>query len=206
MSVVIRNQHQQAPPTVQIGPAPTVSTNTAHEELLRSVASQLERLARKMLRRFPGVQHCVQTDEVLQNSLLRLLRALREVQPTSMRDFFGLAAVQMRRELIDLARHFESLSQTTNLFDLPTITGSASPPLWNPGADSVAQQDLERWSSFHQEVENLPVEEREVVSLIFYHGWKHQDIADRFDVCVQTVQRRWQRAMIELHDLLARVE
>src|ERR1051326_1878602 len=78
----------------------------ARDELLRSVCPRLEHLARKMLRRYPSVQRWAETDDVLQNALLRLLRALQEVWPSSTREFLGLAAAQMRRELLDLARHF----------------------------------------------------------------------------------------------------
>src|SRR5262245_27017349 len=45
----------------------------ARNELLQRVAKRLERLARKMLQRYPGVQRWADTDDVLQNSLLRLL-------------------------------------------------------------------------------------------------------------------------------------
>ena len=48
-----------------------------------------------------------QTDDVLQNAVVRLLRALEEVRPPSVRAFFGLAATQMRRELLDLARRYQ---------------------------------------------------------------------------------------------------
>src|SRR5947209_7323531 len=79
---------------------------SAREELLRSLGDRLERLARKMLGRFASVRRWADTGDVLQSALMRLLRALTEVRPASMRDFFGLAAEQMRRELLDLARHF----------------------------------------------------------------------------------------------------
>jgi RNA polymerase sigma-70 factor (ECF subfamily) len=46
-----------------------------------------------------------QTDDVLQNATPRLCRALRETTPPTVRDFFRLAALHVRRELIDLARH-----------------------------------------------------------------------------------------------------
>src|SRR5437868_627680 len=77
---------------------------TARDELLKSVVHRLERLARKMLGRFPSVRGWADTGDVLQSALMRLLRALQEVRPPSVRDFFGLAAEQMRRELLDLAR------------------------------------------------------------------------------------------------------
>src|SRR4051794_9362283 len=78
----------------------------ARDELLRATCGRLERLARKMLRRFPGVHRWAETGDVLQSALLRLLRALEQVRPASTRDFFGLAAEQMRRELLDLSRRF----------------------------------------------------------------------------------------------------
>src|SRR5207253_4639396 len=80
----------------------------ARDELIRSVCGNLERLARKMLQRYPGVRRWEETGDVLQNALLRLLRAVQEIKPPTMRDFFGLAAEQVRRVLIDLARHYRS--------------------------------------------------------------------------------------------------
>src|SRR5437899_156328 len=82
---------------------------SAYDELLSATGNRLERLARKMLGRFPNVQNVADTSDVLQSSLLRLLHALREVRPGSMKDFFGLAAEQMRRELLDLARAHSSI-------------------------------------------------------------------------------------------------
>src|SRR4051812_10202529 len=79
----------------------------ARDELLRHVTGRLERLTRKMLKDYPGVRRWTETGDVLQNALLRLLRALADVQPATVRDFFALATVQVRRELLDLARHFQ---------------------------------------------------------------------------------------------------
>src|SRR2546430_13327611 len=76
----------------------------ARDELLRACWGRLERLARKMLVRFPDVRRVTETGDVLQSALIRLLRALEKLDVPSTRDFFGLAAEQMRRELLDLAR------------------------------------------------------------------------------------------------------
>src|SRR5262249_28446366 len=80
--------------------------SAARDELLAQVYERLQRLARKMRKGFPGVKRWAQTDDVLHNALLRLLRALPEVPPGSLRDFFGLTMEQIRRELLDLARHY----------------------------------------------------------------------------------------------------
>src|SRR5690348_15919315 len=79
---------------------------SAREELLRSVAGRLEALAGQMLQRFPTVRRWADAADVLQNALLRLLRSLETVDVRSTRDFYGLAATQIRRELLDLTRHF----------------------------------------------------------------------------------------------------
>src|SRR5271157_4662960 len=78
----------------------------AWEELHQHVGGRLEALAHRMLRGFPEVRRFESTGDVLQNATLRLLRALREVRPGSVHEFFGLAGVQLRRELLDLKRHY----------------------------------------------------------------------------------------------------
>src|SRR5438034_9462785 len=75
---------------------------SARDELLRASCGHLERLARKMLQQYPRVRRWEETGDVLQNALLRLFRALKTVRPDSARAFFGLAAEQIRRELLDL--------------------------------------------------------------------------------------------------------
>src|SRR5438034_560206 len=78
----------------------------AADELVRAVAQRLEHVTRKMLRGFPTVRGWAETGNVLQGSLLRLLHTLRHLQPESTRHFFNLAAVHIRRELLDLARRY----------------------------------------------------------------------------------------------------
>jgi RNA polymerase sigma factor (sigma-70 family) len=137
----------------------------ARDELLRAVCGRLERLARKMLRRFPSVQRWAQTDDVLQNALMRLLRALEHVRPDSVRDFFGLAAEQMRRELLDLARHFHGpLGAGAHHH---SAGGSDVRPVENE-ADEASEggDNLDKWAAFHAAVAGLPAEEREVVGLM----------------------------------------
>jgi hypothetical protein len=73
---------------------------SARDELIRGFQSRLELLARKMVGRHRRVIRWVDGEDVLQNALLRLLRTLETVQPDSASAFFGLAAEQMRRELL----------------------------------------------------------------------------------------------------------
>jgi RNA polymerase sigma-70 factor (ECF subfamily) len=169
----------------------------AREELFRSVGDRLERLARKMLDRFASVRRWADTGDILQNALVRLLRALREVRPESMRAFYGLAAEQMRRELLDLARHFAAAARADHPLpnDSQLATSGAVAGEGDPG-------ELELWQHFHQAVRELPAPEREVMSLTYYHGWSQAQIAELFQVDERTIRRRWRAACLQLQTRL----
>jgi RNA polymerase sigma-70 factor (ECF subfamily) len=163
----------------------------ATNEMLRAAEKRLEALARKMLDRFPSVRRFEETDDVLQSSLVRLVRALREVEPTSVRDFFGLAAEQMRRELVDLARHYYGpFGQGAN-----TVDGPRDAPATGPPDPAEGPHDLERWRAFHDNIAGLPDREREVVGLIFYHGQTKAEAAESLGVNERTVRRLWTAAL-----------
>jgi RNA polymerase sigma factor (sigma-70 family) len=174
----------------------------AGDELLRAVGNRLERLARKMLGRFPDVHRWAETDDVLQNALMRLLRALEQVRPASVRDFFGLAAEQMRRELLDLARHFHGPEGSAAHHESGVLAENGEARALDPPDGTESPDELHKWSVFHQEVGNLPVEERELVGLIFYHGWKQGAVAELFGITVRTVQRRWESALLKLRSAM----
>ncbi|AMV26571.1 ECF RNA polymerase sigma factor SigE [Gemmata sp. SH-PL17] len=166
----------------------------AADELLRATGKRLEKLARRMTRSFPNVRAQADTGDVLQNSTIRLLRSLRTMHPETTRDFFNLAAVHIRRELIDLARRCRGKAWLP--FDVP---GDSHPPV-EPAAD--APPDFDLWVRFHEAVDELPVEEREVVGLVFYHGWTQIRIAQLFQVDERTIRRRWSRACERIREII----
>lgn len=161
--------------------------NKALDSLLRRTEERLELFARRMLQGFPGVQAREQVEDVLQNTLLRLTRALRQETPASVAEFFGLAALHMRRELLDLARSHARRPTTPLCKDLPDANAG------DPGR-------LDRWTALHAAVEELPVELREVFSCTFYHGWTQSQIAEILGISVRQVRRLWVRACLRLKD------
>lgn len=174
---------------------------SAQEELLRHLCERLERLTRKMLRGFPKVRQHVETGDVLQGATLRLLAALRDVRPDSVRALFGLAAQQVRRELLDLARrlygpHGLGTNQVGTDRNGDARLGSGSPDT------AASPADLAEWTEFHELIARLPDEEREVMDLLFYHGFAQEEAAELLGVSQRTVQRRWRAALLRLHDAL----
>jgi RNA polymerase sigma-70 factor (ECF subfamily) len=173
---------------------------SARNELLEHVCDRLRRLTRKMLKGFPGVKRYAETDDVLQNVLLRLLRALEDVRPTSTREFLGLAAAQVRRELIDLARHFFGPQGAGAHQASSAGESTARPP--EPADATFDPSALAEWREFHEQVGRLPEDEREAVDLLYYQGLAQADAAALLNVSVRTLQRRWQGAQLKLHEAL----
>jgi RNA polymerase sigma-70 factor (ECF subfamily) len=175
---------------------------SARDELLRATQERLEQLARRMLRKFPNVRRWTDSGDVFQGAVLRLLRSLEAVRPAGVRDFFNLAAVHIRRELLDLARHYGGpLGIGANHASVGPgdSRGPAVPEAQDRGPDVA---ELERWAALHEAVESLPAEEREVFGLTFYHGWTQAQIAELFAVDERTVRRRWKAACLTLHHTL----
>jgi RNA polymerase sigma-70 factor (ECF subfamily) len=176
----------------------------ARDELLNHVCDRLRRLTRKMLRGYVNVKRYAETDDVLQNSLVRLLRSLEAVQPQDMRQFFGLATVQIRRELIDQARHFYGPlgAGAHHASTPPAAPGDSAAPRHEPVDASHDPGHLAEWCELHQQIERLPADERETVELIYYQGLQQNEAAELIGVSVRTVQRRWQTALLKLHQVL----
>jgi RNA polymerase sigma-70 factor (ECF subfamily) len=174
----------------------------AREALFRHAAGRLERIARKMLQGFPGVRRWAQTDDVLQGALLRLLRALEEVRPRSMREFFGLSAEQVRRELIDLARHYYGPQGMGANHASADRHEDGRAPAYEKADLSHEPSALAGWCELHEQARRLPEPEREAFLLLFYQGLPQAEAAALLGVSVRAVQRRWQSALLKLHQVL----
>lgn len=167
---------------------------TAYEELLSIASTRLHKLARKMLRDFPRLRRWEQTDDVFQTAALKLHRSLSEVQPESVRQFFGLAATQIRRTLIDLARqHYGPEGQA--------IKHESDAGREHPGTFD-SPESLASWAEFHEQVEQLPDAERETFQLLWYSGITQREAAKILDISESTVLRRYFRAKLSLRDAL----
>jgi RNA polymerase sigma-70 factor (ECF subfamily) len=171
----------------------------AVEALLRHCGERLRILTRRMLGDFQRVRRWVETDDVLQSALLRLLGALRSVRPQTPRDFFALASLQIRRELLDLARHFYGPEGIGANHDSQRPAGSSGSGVYEPADVRQEPASRARWMELHELIDRLPAEEREVIGLLFYQGLSQAEAAEVLNVGLRTVQRRWHDALCRLH-------
>jgi RNA polymerase sigma-70 factor (ECF subfamily) len=177
---------------------------SARDELLRIACERLTRLARKMLRGYPSVGRWEQTDDVLQNAALRLCRALDAIQPATVRSFINLAAVQIRRELIDLARHYDGphgpgRHHASRHGSAGSAGGAGTPEAITDTGDPAR---LATWTEFHDIVGALPVEQLEIFNLLWYQGLSQAEAAALLGVSERVVKYRWRSARLALHERL----
>lgn len=173
----------------------------ARSRIIDHACERLRLLTRKMLRGYPKVKRWSETDDVLQNAMIRLHRSLITVTPETPRLFYGLAATQIRRELIDLARsqngpHGVGTNHNSD-HDNIVVDQPAQP---------LAPESLSEWSRFHEQVDQLPDDQREIVNLLWYEGLSQPEAATVIGVSLATVKRRWQAARMTLFETLRNLD
>lgn len=179
---------------------------SALDALFEHAMERMRWMARKRLHNNPSIQRKEQTDDILQGVALRMLRALKDVKPPTVRDLLNLTATQIRREMIDLYRHHygkegDAAHQAPDP-GKPDSQGNVRPrveaePDSEPGPSSQA-----RANELDERVQSLPDEEREVFNLLFYLSMSQLEVAQQLGVSVPTVKRRWRKARLLLHDVL----
>ena len=118
--------------------------------------------------------------------------------------FFKLAAKQIRRELIDLYRHHYGAEGdgAHHASDPGHKADDGMPPLHDGADPATGVSTAFEQTQFHEKVQELPEEERDVFLLIFYEGMQQADVAKVVGMSERTVKRRWRDAQISLRKLL----
>lgn len=174
--------------------------DSARHTVLELVSDRLYRLTRVMFHQFPALRSWEETPDIHQRAMLRLYQALGDIHPDNSRQLFNLAALQVKRILIDLARHYSGANERSCRFPMPLGNhhGSHVDAPHEPRDDSSQPGTLDNWTAFHEGIDALPEQEREVAMLIFYDGLGQEEVAALLNVSVRTVKRLWQSAKMIL--------
>jgi RNA polymerase sigma factor (TIGR02999 family) len=174
--------------------------SAARTEVLALTYARLRLLARKMFHQdFPRLGNLHETDSILHEAVLRLFRALQEVPLPSVQDFLTFSAAQIRRVLLDMARHQGYRDRKIHQASGPLLAEHRDPAHTSSDPAYLAQ-----WSEFHEKVRELPEEEREVVDLYWYQGLTQAETARVLGVHEKAVSRRWLSARLKLSEWLPR--
>ncbi len=169
----------------------------ARNRVFELCGERLYVLARRMLSRFPRVRRWNDTDDLFQAAALRLHRALAKTQPESARGLLALAGTQMHRELVDLARRYSGQGAYEANHETNVIgEDDSGRPRHAVDQAPDRAEPLERWTAFHQAVEQLPPDAREVFDLVWYMGASQETAAVVIGCSPRTVKSRWRQARV----------
>jgi RNA polymerase sigma factor (sigma-70 family) len=165
--------------------------------LLARAAERLQELCSKLLRRhYPRLTRGpmnLHSEEMLGGVVERLIKAMREIRPTNVRQFFALANRHMRWELNDLARRLDR--QAVASLASGDIAASAPEP-------PSTQEDNSSLQRILHAIESLPEEEREAFNLVRIQCMSHAEAAGVIGCATKTVQRRISRGIVLLEEHL----
>lgn len=169
---------------------------SARDTIIELIAGRLRALAHRMLSRFPKVRRWDDTDDVFQNAALRLHRSLGQMTLTEPRSVMAVAATELHRELLDLARrHAGPMSYAAN-HGTNVVPAADRDDNGVHHVDRAAAPDeaLDRWAAFHRAVESLDPPEREVFDMVWYLGCDQKTVAAALGCSERTVKSRWKAA------------
>jgi RNA polymerase sigma factor (TIGR02999 family) len=163
------------------------------DRMLSIVYAELRRLAASYLRR-ERPDHTLQPTALVHEAFMRLVNQ-RQVDWSNRAQFMGLAAVMMRRILVNHARDRVAGKRGGGAEHVPlTLAGEGI------GAAEVNLLDL------HEALERLgEADQRKarIVELKFFGGLTNDEIADTLRISTATVERDWKFARAWLHDAVS---
>ena len=169
--------------------------DTPAEPIVRALLDRAVRrlhvlCATLLYKSYPRLTHPplnLQADELLGAVVERLLKALREARPRTVRQLFALANQHMRWELNDLARRLDEQPAAVDLCEelvpSPVSNGSGLTP------DGLRML---------QAIDALSEEERETFDLVRIQGMTQSEAAEILGVTIRTVRRRLNRSVLLL--------
>lgn len=165
-------------------------------ELLARSLDRLNLLCRSMLfRKYPRLAQPpgnLEPDEMLSAVAERMLKAMRQVRPQTVRQFFGLANQHIRWELNDVARRLDKQAPAAEVREsFVAAVGESSGSQLGPDATRILDA-----------IEKLPDEEREAFDLVRIQELTQAEAAEVIGVGLRTVQRRLNRALVLLAEAL----
>jgi RNA polymerase sigma factor (sigma-70 family) len=173
----------------------------ALNRLIAACQGQIEHLTRRQLRNHPEFRDGFNdTDDIVQEASVSLFKALQHLQPESEQHLFNLAAMQVRRRIIDLARKFRGPQSPVALRATNVVRHADGDIVRSEQAAAAATAPslLDDWERFHQAVDSLPEKMKTTFSMRFYLAAKPTNIAQTLGCDVRTVRRYWSAAKEEI--------
>jgi RNA polymerase sigma factor (TIGR02999 family) len=158
---------------------------SALERLIPLVFQDLREIAGRLFRRENEV-HTLQPTALVNEVYLRLIDQ-RKIHWQNSEQFFGTAALMMRRILVDYAKGRGAAKRGSSAVKLPLDDAIGV-------ADMPENLDLVGLDEALTRLAELDPREGRVVEMRFFMGLSHEEIAEVLGISATTVKREWRTA------------
>lgn len=162
---------------------------SALERLIPLVFEDLRQIASRMFRR-ESDGHTLQPTALVNEMYLRLM-GQRKIHWANREQFFGVAALLMRRILVDYAKGRHAVKRGSGAVKLPLDEALGLAAV----QENINFEDLDEALSRLAEID--PRQSR-IVEMRFFTGLSHEEIAEVLGLSVTTVKREWKTARLWL--------
>ncbi|HEY3568636.1 MAG TPA: sigma-70 family RNA polymerase sigma factor [Thermoanaerobaculia bacterium] len=166
----------------------------ALEKLIPLVFEDLRQIARRLFQR-EADSHTLQPTALVSEVYLRLMDQ-RKIQWQNRKQFFAVAAIMMRRILVDYAKGRKAAKRGSGMPKVPLDETIAA--IETKDVDFIALDEaLSRLAE-------IDARQEQIVELRFFMGLSNEKIAEILDISVTTVKREWRTARLWLFRELTR--
>jgi RNA polymerase sigma factor (sigma-70 family) len=170
--------------------------------LITMARSRLEKAARLAIRHNSRLQRWVHPEDIVQEVLLRMVKACEKIDITDRSHLYHLMLTQLRRVIIDSYRNLygpngwaTKIKSDPKGIDLSQATEN---DLTRTKFNSGEPITIEEWVDFHESVEILPRIEQEVFEMMYYGGFTSDEVSEILQVSSRTVRRHWRDSRLIL--------
>jgi RNA polymerase sigma factor (TIGR02999 family) len=167
---------------------------SALERLIPLVFEDLRQIAARMFQH-ESDGHTLQPTALVNEVYLKLTDQ-RKIRWQNREQFFGVAAMMMRRILVDHAKGRQAAKR-----------GSGAPKIQLDETIAVLERRDEEVVALDEALSQLSVfdhRQGQIVEMRFFMGFSHEEIADILGISVTTVKREWRTAKLWLYRELTR--
>jgi RNA polymerase sigma factor (sigma-70 family) len=164
---------------------------TARRELLERAHERLLRIAGRIFQEdFPGLHGRHDLESVVSEVWMRLVVALEATVPQTVDGFFGLVFLKVRQVLLDMAQGQRRVDVRRR--DGPLDAAEPAALASFDQADTTHDPGrLALMTEFHEQIETLPADQRQVFELHYYGDFSQVEIAQMLGLHRKQVSRLW---------------
>lgn len=167
----------------------------ALEKLIPLVFEDLRKIAGSLFQR-ENEAHTLQPTALVNEVYLRLIDQ-RQVHWQNREQFFAVAAMLMRRILVDYAKRRQTVKRGSRAIKIPLDEAIGIP-------QAAADLDMEALDQALSRLAEIDPRQSRIVEMRFFMGLTHEEIAEVLGIGVTTVKREWKTARLWLFRELSR--